>query len=157
MPWETEPDYNPRFGNRSKTYCYRVYISRTRFTAPHRPVRWRIPWPLDLGAMREATRDLLGTHDFTSFAASDGSHQTAERTLLDYSIETDASGVLELRVTGTAFLKQMVRNLTGTLVDIGRGRLTSTAIPDILNARNRTAAGPTAPARGLTLERIELN
>ncbi len=149
-------DYNPRFGNRSKTYCYRVYCSKVRSPLLDR-FSWRIPWALDLDFMRQASADLIGTHDFTSFAASDGSHKTAERTILTYAITSDSDGVIELRVTGTAFLKQMVRNLTGTLVDIGRGRLSPNCIPEIIAAKDRRHAGPTAPARGLTLEKIELN
>ena len=138
---EVPLDFNPRFGNRSKTYCYRLYCSKLRSPLIDR-YAWRVPWSLDLDAVHSASQDLVGTHDFTSFAASDGSHKTAERTILSYRVDSRSDGLLELEVTGTAFLKQMVRNLTGTLVDVGRGRLDPSCIPAVLEARDRSKAGP---------------
>lgn len=147
---EAPADFNPRFNNAGKTYCYRIYLGRVRRPLIDR-FAWRVHFDLDAERLAAAGRACLGTHDFTSFAASDGSHRTAERTLWRFSLDRE-DGVWALRISGTAFLKQMVRNLVGTWVDCARGRFEPTAIEAILGARDRTAAGPTAPARGLTLE-----
>lgn len=149
---EVAPDFNPRFDNAGKTYCYRIYVDRVRRPLIDRQA-WRVHYALDAERLAEAARRCLGTHDFTSFAASDGSHRTAVRTLYRFALE-QRDDVWALRISGTAFLKQMVRNLVGTWVDCARGRLEPAAIDGILAARDRTAAGPTAPARGLTLETI---
>ena len=147
---EVTPDFNPRFQNDNKTYRYQVYTCRERRPLIDR-YAWRIPWPVEIAPMQRAADLLCGSHDFTSFAASDGGHKTAERTLLSFGIQSGASQSLQFTVTGTAFLKQMVRNLVGTLIEVGRGRIAPETITAILAAKNRSAAGPTAPARGLTL------
>ena len=107
-------------------------------------------------ARSKASAYLIGTHDFRSFAASDGQHQTTERTITHLEWVQDGPFEWTMRVSGTAFLKHMVRNLVGTLIDVGRGQLDADAIPSILMSRNREAAGPTAPANGLCLEHIEM-
>jgi tRNA pseudouridine38-40 synthase len=105
--------------------------------------------------MMRAGQALVGTHDFTSFAASDGSHNSAVRSL--YTIELHADGPrLDVTFVGSAFLKQMVRNLVGTLVEVGQGKRAPDSMAAILAARDRRTAGATAPALGLTLERVWL-
>jgi tRNA pseudouridine38-40 synthase len=114
--------------------------------------------------MQRAAAILIGTHDFSSFAASDPDMSEREsgvasgpnpvRTIYDSSWERE-SGLLVYRVTGSGFLHHMVRNLVGTMVDIGRGALNAADIATILAARDRTAAGPTAPAQGLFLVSVE--
>ena len=109
--------------------------------------------------MQGAADDFLGLHDFTSFAASDP--DLAERNnpssgpsplkTISRSTLTRESNLLIYRVTGSGFLHHMVRNIVGTLAEIGRGSLPPNAIPSILAARNRSAAGPTAPPSGLFL------
>lgn len=149
---EVADDFNPRFANAGKTYCYRLYVDRERRPLVDR-FAWRVHFALDAEQLAAAARACLGTHDFTSFAASDGSHSNAIRTLWRFALE-HVDDVWHLRISGSAFLKQMVRNLVGTWVDCARGHLDPATIPAILSARDRTAAGPTAPARGLTLETI---
>jgi len=153
---EVDQDFNPRFQNRGKTYCYRIYQSQHR-----RPLwdrcEWRIPWSLDDALINKASQSLMGTHDFKSFAASDGQHRTTERTITAIQWNTTSATQWTVRITGTAFLKHMVRNLVGTLVDVGRGHLCASQMVPILEARDRSSAGPTAPAHGLTLERIMMN
>ena len=152
-PQTVPEDFNPRFGNRGKTYRYRIYHSLVRRPLIDR-VTWRIPWALDLESIRSASKWLVGTHDFTSFASTDGGHKTTERTIHRLEcLEVDAEE-FHIKVTGTAFMKNMVRIIVGTLVEVGRGRVAPDSLSEILDARDRVKAGPTAPARGLSLERI---
>jgi tRNA pseudouridine38-40 synthase len=103
--------------------------------------------------MKEAAKHLVGKHDFSSFRASGCSSRTPVRHI--YMLELRQEGdFLNIHVFATAFLKQMVRNLVGTLVEVGYGRLSPDDIPGILDARDRSAAGPTAPARGLTMVKV---
>ncbi len=150
---EVELDFAPRFAARGKVYLYRIYISRSRLPPLDR-YAWRRPWALDLGAMRAASDHLLGEHDFESFAASDGQHKTSVRRLTCFEFSEARYGVIEIRVSGNAFLKHMVRNLVGTLVDVGRGHRSVDWVQQVLAAKNRSAAGPTAAARGLCLETL---
>lgn len=144
-------DFNPRFANRGKIYRYRLYAGRIPRPLVDR-FAWRVPHAFELDRMREAAAALVGTHDFTSFAATDGSHHSAVRTLTRFTFDVDRDGVTEIRVEGTAFLKHMVRALVGTLVDIGRGHRPVASIHTMLAGRDRALAGPTAPAVGLCLE-----
>ena len=104
--------------------------------------------------MQRAALACLGTQNFTSFAAADGSHKTAERTIHTLDIERRSDVDTWIKIRGTAFMKNMVRIMVGTLVDIGRGHLDYESMIDIINARDRQAAGPTAPPQGLELRRI---
>ena len=130
------------------------------------PFVWDYSLPLELEQLHRASEAIVGTHDFTSFAATDidftsrsKDPQSAKpcihpvRTIL-HSAWQDRDGLLIYRVTANGFLHHMVRNLVGTFVEIGCGRLSSDAIPQILSARSRTAAASTAPARGLFLVEV---
>jgi tRNA pseudouridine38-40 synthase len=103
--------------------------------------------------MRRAARDLLGEHDFASFCRAPGGGRSTMRDLRRLTV-TRRGDVVEVRAVADAFLHQMVRSLVGTLVSVGEGRLGPDAMPAILAARDREAAGRLAPARGLTLERV---
>lgn len=144
-------DHQPRFDNGGKIYVYRLRVG----LAP-RPLTdrfaWRVPWALDLERLLASAADLVGRHDFTSFAARDGSHQSAVRTLYGIEATTEACGVLALRFAGDAFLKHMIRNLVGTLVEVARGHRAADSMPTLLRALDRRRAGPTAPPHGLELE-----
>ncbi len=125
------------------------------------PYVWDCPWPIDLNAANQAALAVLGTHDFTSFAAVDPdqsqrvnpSPEPVNTRTLFHSCFSEAPPLILYKVTGSGFLHHMVRNLVGTFVDLARGRQLS--IPAILAARNRSAAGPTAPAQGLFLHSVE--
>ena len=149
-----DPDYNPRFANRGKTYCYRLFQGRTREPLLER-FAWRVPWSLDPERWIGCVPHLMGEHDFTSFAASDGTHRHAVRTIWRVSI-TRERYVWEIRFSGNSFLKYMIRNLVGTLVEVGCGRWEPDRLRDIIAARSRSAAGRTAPSAGLELERMLL-
>lgn len=155
------PGYAPRFDAIHKTYRYLLHVGplrdplvRGRSWHIGRALRARRA-PLDLEAMRAAAARLLGTHDFRAFRAADDERERTERTLhaLDVIAPYPGHGELvALEVTGDAFMKNMVRILTGTLLEVGLGRMTPAAVEALLGAdASRSAAGPTAPAHGLTL------
>jgi tRNA pseudouridine38-40 synthase len=150
---EVPLDHQPRFSNGGKTYCYRLRRGPTRRPLTDR-YAWLVPWDLDFERILPALPAVLGTRDYASFASQGGSHRTTVRTLWRWSLQPEAHGVWALRVSGTAFMKHMVRNLVGTLVEVARGHWTAADVHRAVVARDRTAAGPTAPACGLTLERI---
>jgi tRNA pseudouridine38-40 synthase len=134
---------------KSKLYRYTIY------TGPVRPVLqirrcWHIPAKLDVEAMAAAAKLLVGTKDFKSFAAGDEKRVDTVRTIFRCDV-TDENDWVSVDVEGDSFLYNMVRNIVGTLVEVGIGRWKPEKINEILEARNRTAAGPLAPAAGLCL------
>jgi tRNA pseudouridine38-40 synthase len=153
MEVEEVPDgFHARADARGKEYCYRVI--RDEVASPFEsPYAAHVRGPLDVEAMRAAAARLVGRHDFTSFCAADTEIEDRVRTLAAATIETDGARLV-CRVRGDGFLRHMVRTLAGTLIEAGRGRLAPDSIPAILAARDRRRAGPCAPARGLTLERV---
>jgi tRNA pseudouridine38-40 synthase len=153
-------DFHARHSARQKTYEYR--ISTSNICSPMQaPYVWDCHLPLDFATLQNAADQVRGTHDFTSFAAVDPDLTTrTEHTpstppcfirTIHHSQWRQQEHLLTYRVTGTGFLHHMVRNLVGTFVEAGAGRISADSIPAILTARNRNAAGPTAPARGLFL------
>lgn len=149
------PDaFHARRAARSKLYEYRLWAHPVRSPLRERFTHW-VYEPLDLSAMREASSLLIGTHDFTSFCAAGGSSRTTIRTISRAEWCGAVPGPVSFAVEGPGFLRHMVRNLVGSLLEIGRGRRSPGWIGDLLAVRDRTRAGPTAPARGLTLVRIE--
>jgi tRNA pseudouridine38-40 synthase len=147
-----DESFHPILSAQGKAYRYRVWTGVTRNPWVD-PCSWQVVPTLDLAAMRSAAQSLVGTYDFTSFCAVDSSAKTRERTVLRVSIESYGP-LLEFWVIGRGFLKQMVRTMVGTLVDIGLGKHQPAAIDTMLEARDRRAAGRTAPAQGLTLVRV---
>ena len=159
-------DFHARHSAIGKTYEYR--ISTEEICPPMlAPYVWSHPRPLDLATLQNAADHIRGIHDFTSFAASDPdlatrTEQSEEssstlcliRTIHSSSWHRD-DHLFIYRVTGTGFLHHMVRNLVGTFVEAAAGRISADSIPTILAARDRNAAGPTAPARGLFLVEVE--
>lgn len=144
-------DFDARRSAKRKEYCYSIHV---RPTPPilQRGKVWHARGNLDVEAMANAAAQLVGTHDFASFRDSSCTAKTSVRTIEASLIELDYP-TLRYRVIGNGFLKQMVRNIVGTLVLIGRGHIHD--IVPILQACDRSQAGPTAPAHGLSLEWVD--
>lgn len=163
---EANPDFHARWNAVAKTYRYRIFRGRV---VP--PFLWRYvqhdPYPLDFSAMADAARRFEGEHDFTSFAASTGSDEDdRERstTRAIYRSELIRAGGRNFAsqdeewiyvVRGKSFLRYMVRKMVGTLVDVGRGKLTPDDIPVILAMRDRSKSGLTMPPQGLCMAEVE--
>ncbi len=161
---EATPEFHARKSARAKTYRYRIH--RTAICPPFlaRYV-WHYPYPLEESAMIAAAGVVVGEHDFTSFAAVDpervermvageDTHTTNIRTIF-FSTWTREGDELVYTVRGSGFLHHMVRNLVGTFLLMGKGAVSLEDLRRILDARERTAAGPTAPASGLYLVGVE--
>jgi tRNA pseudouridine38-40 synthase len=148
---EAAADFHARFGARAKTYRY--VIHRGAVCPPHR-YRFvhHFPYPLDEDAMRAAAACFVGTHDFTSFTTA--GEPSGERTIFASDLTREGEELI-YTVRGSGFLHHMVRNMVGTMLEVGKGNLTPPDIPRILAARDRRAAGPTAPAKGLWLMSVE--
>ncbi len=145
-----DDDFDARRAALSKRYRYTIWNHPLRS-----PLRARTSWwvraPLDLSAIEKAAGELLGEHDFASFQATGSQVKSSVRTLLGAELSGSAGGALQLEFEGDGFLRYMVRNLVGTLVEVGRDRIAPDAIAGILSACDRAAAAATAPAHGLTL------
>jgi tRNA pseudouridine38-40 synthase len=150
---EVDPSFDPRRWASGKRYRYRVSNKRTR-SPLRRLTHWEIFLPLALPAMQEAAKCLVTRTDFSAFRAADCQASHAVRELRKIEITGTVGDELSLVFEGTAFLKHMVRNLTGTLLEVGRSRESVEWVKQVLDGRDRTAAGPTAPAHGLCLEEV---
>lgn len=150
---EVAADFDPRRWATGKRYRYRLSNRRSR-SPLLRHGHWEIYLPLDVAAMREGARHLVGAHDFSSFRGAECQAAHPHRKILQAEVLGAAGGPIELVFEGTAFLRHMVRNMVGTLVDVGRGKHPASWVGEVLAARDRTRAGPTAPAHGLCLEEV---
>lgn len=150
-----DAEFHARFSARTKTYEYRIVNAPLVSAFLHRYV-WHVPQPLDVEAMRTAAGPLVGKHDFAGFQAAGSSVATSERTLVELEVEDGAGFDLPLiiRITGDGFLRHMVRNIAGTLVEVGIGRWDPWRLLTVLESRDRREAGPTAPAQGLFLTHV---
>jgi tRNA pseudouridine38-40 synthase len=142
--------FHARFDAREKTYCYSL-LNRSCPAAVGRQYHWHIRHPLNVPAMKVALTHLTGTHDFTSFQGAGSPRPHTIRTLSAAHIELPGDGRIAITVSANGFLKHMVRNIVGTLVAVGRGRIVPDDVPAIIEARDRAAAPATAPACGLCL------
>jgi tRNA pseudouridine38-40 synthase len=148
------PDgFDARRSARGKRYRYRIENGPTRDPLSSR-FSWQVFRPLDVAALREAAAHLLGRHDFSAFRASDCASRHAVREVRRLAVEGSSGGRIDLVVEATAFVKHMVRNLAGTLAEVGLGRREAASIPGLLASGDRTRAGPTAPPQGLCLEAV---
>ncbi len=146
---EVEPDFHPRYCDSEKTYEYRI-LNRTFPIPTERLYSYFYHYALDTEKMREATSYLIGQHDFASFCGAGAQVKSTVRTITAMSVERDGD-MVTIRVSGTGFLYNMVRIIAGTLIEIGNGQYPPERMKDILDAKDRAYAGPTAPAHGLTL------
>lgn len=143
-----------------KRYRYQLQIGGDHDVFQY-PYRWHIKYQIDLDVLRMGASRLLGRHDFASFQASGSQRKTTERTIfacdvIDQPTDCDTQGMLlNIEVEADGFLYNMVRNIVGTLVEVGRGRHTPDWIDEVLVAKNRCFAGQTAPSHALFLLRVD--
>lgn len=157
---EVGPDFHSRFLAIAKTYRYRIYRGRVLPPALFRYVL-HYPYPLDEPAMAEAAQKFAGLHDFASFAASTGSEEEdkdrdTNREIFSVDLARSPGGEeLHFTVRGKSFLRYMVRKMTGTLLEVGRGKFTPADIDRLFAVRDRSLSGPTVPAHGLWMLSVE--
>lgn len=149
---EADERFHSRFSAAAKTYRYRIRMGTEKKVFERRFV-WQYGKPLDAAAMKRAAAFLTGTHDFTSFCGNKKMKKSAVRTISSIELH-EKDGELAIDYTGDGFLQNMVRILTGTLVEVGEGKRPAEEMPHILEARDRQAAGFTAPAQGLILLQV---
>jgi len=158
---EKRVSFNSRFDSKSKEYEYMIYNGDI-LPPVLRNLTWHIKPKLDLSAMRKAAKFFIGKHDFSSFCASGGDDKDFVRIIHSFVIRNSSFviwgdskfKVIKIRIAGNGFLYKMVRNIVGTLVDVGLGKLKAEDVRRILEAKDRRRAGRTAPARGLCLVKV---
>ncbi len=153
---EAEPDFHPRFAALRKTYEYRIYCGESCSPFERLYVH-HYPFPIDIGKMIALAPVLEGEHDFTGFAASDEKDELGHskvRCISSSRLEQSPDRLL-YRVTGNGFLKHMVRNIVGVLLEAGKGNVDGAGLEARLQPGCRIPVGPTAPARGLFLVSVE--
>lgn len=160
---EVPLSFHSRRSAKRKTYRYSINGNRV-FDVFNRQYQLHHPGPLDVEAMREGLKYLVGTYDFTSFASRHSTKQSHVRTIYEARIEVDhgldgagthEQGILHIYLTGNGFLQHMVRIIVGTLLQVGEGKRKPEEMKTILEARDRAAAGPTAESKGLMLWSVE--
>ncbi|HDL63876.1 MAG TPA: tRNA pseudouridine(38-40) synthase TruA [Proteobacteria bacterium] len=149
---EAAPDFHARYSARGKIYLYRVLLRETR-SPLSRNYTYRLSLPVDIENIRIAARNLIGRHDFSAFEASGSSIKDKVRQLSRLEIRKEGEN-LEFEFQGNGFLYKMVRNIVGTLIEVGKGNISPEEVKDILGSKDRTRAGPTAPAAGLCLIQV---
>lgn len=151
---EVEPDFHPRFCDTVKTYEYQI-LNRTFPDPMYRLYADFIHYPLDIQKMQKAAEYIVGEHDFLSFCSAGAQVKTTVRTVYSLKVWKEDNDLVHIRITGNGFLYNMVRIIVGTLTKIGMGYGEPEDMEQIMKARDRSKAGATAPARGLTLVEIK--
>lgn len=150
---DTTERFHARYNVKSKTYVYRINNNRFR-NVFNRKYAYHTDEELNLNEMRNAAEVLIGTHDFKSFTSLKSSTKSTVRTI-NYIHITEDDGMIEIEVNGNSFLLNMVRIITGTLLEVGKGNLKRADVERILNEMKRSEAGPIAQAKGLCLKSIQ--
>ncbi len=151
---EVEEGFHARKSARSKVYEYRI-LNRDFRSAIDRGYAWHIPQRLDFEEMKKATQHLIGEHDFSSFRSTGSPTRTTVRRVIRAEWKRGREGLIHFEIEATGFLKQMVRAIVGTLVEVGKGKVTSEEFRRILHSKDREKAGSTAPAHGLFLKEVK--
>ncbi len=146
-----EKEFHPTLDAALKEYRYRLCLSPVQEPI-YRLYSWHCHTPLNLNRMKQAAQDFLGTHDFTAFANEPEKNTVCTIEKIEFT--EPSLGRLQIAISGNRFLYKMVRNITGTLLYIGCGKLPENSIPFLLASRDRKLAGVTAPAHGLFLHKV---
>lgn len=150
---EVEEDFHARYACKKKTYEYVIDNSQYG-SAIYRNLMYHVPQKLDVENMKEAVKYFVGEHDFKAFKASGTSGKSSVRTIYKAEVIKEGEKII-IRLTGNGFLYNMVRIISGTLVDVGLGKIKSNEICNIIEGKDRTKAGKTIPAHGLYLVNVE--
>jgi len=151
---EVDADFHARYSAKSRVYKYLVWRGDT-FSPFYRRFSWQMHYQLDLEEMRKAAECLVGLHDFASFEGTGSASLTSEREIMRFTIRGRAKGWIVTTIEATAFLRHMVRNIMGTLIEVGKGSMTVAEFRDILESKDRSRAGITAPPQGLFLKKVK--
>jgi tRNA pseudouridine38-40 synthase len=160
MKCEVAPDeFHARFSAKRKTYIYRVINAPVMSPFWRRFAHWEHR-PLDVGRMNDVARLFLGVHDWTAFASSKADGETRVREVMDFTVSSSwddraQASLIEFRITAAGFLRYMVRSIVGTMLEVGRGEKDSDTIQTAIITGDRSLAGKTATAQGLTLHKVE--
>ena len=149
---EVSEDFHPRYLAKGKTYEYTIYNNLVP-TALNRLYSYHYKYSLDIEVMKNACHFFKGTHDFKAFRSEGSSVKTTVRTIYDVNIKIDGD-FIKISVSGDGFLYNMVRIIVGTLINVGRGKITPEDIEKIILGRERKAAGDCVPAKGLKLTEV---
>ena len=151
---KVDENFHARYDVKSKTYQYRI-LNRNLPIAIQRQYAWHIRRRLDTGAMRQASSHLVGRHDFKAFEGTGSPRSHSKRQVFKAQITRQKEDYLLFEIEADGFLRFMVRNIVGTLVEVGRGKISPEGFKEILLAQDRSRAGATAPARGLFLVKVK--
>jgi len=151
---EVEEDFHARKHSKSKVYEYWI-LNRNLRSAFHRGYVWYIPQELNWNEIKRATQRLIGEHDFASFRSVGTPTRTTVRKVNRAEWKKGRNGLICFEIEANGFLKQMVRAIVGTLVEVGKGKISSEEFQKILESKDRKNAGPTAPAQGLFLKEVK--
>jgi tRNA pseudouridine38-40 synthase len=149
---EEKPSFHARYSAKSKTYIYTIY-NAPRFSPFLVRYSWHYPYPLDTALMNDTIRTVVGMHDFSSFKKKKEPYRTCDREVLRARVFRKGH-IVHIIIEATGFLRYMVRNIVGTLVLVGTGKMTTDEFRATIEARDRERAGPTAPPQGLFLRRV---
>jgi tRNA pseudouridine38-40 synthase len=149
-----DENFHSRFDAKSKTYNYRI-LNRDLPVAINRQYAWFIKKKLDLDAMQLSVRHIIGAHDFKAFEGTGSPRSHTTRRVFKAEIAEQGNGLIVFEIKADGFLRFMVRNIVGTLVDVGLGKITSDDFKEILLSKDRSMAGATAPPQGLFLMKVK--
>jgi len=149
-----EEDFHARRHSKSKVYEYRI-LNRNLRSAFHREYAWYIPQKLNFTEMKKASQSLIGEHDFSAFRSVGSPTRTTVRRVIRAEWKRGREGFIRFEIEANGFLKQMVRAIVGTLVEVGKEKMNAAEFRKILESKDRKKAGPTAPARGLFLKEVK--
>ncbi len=147
-----DEDFHARFSAQERSYVYKIVNRKARLTLDGKRAWWH-PTPLDLDNMQSCANVLIGEHDFTSFRASECQAKSPIKSISEITLSQNGD-VISIYVRAKSFLHHQVRNIAGTLLWAGQGKITPQEMKTILEAKDRTKAGPTAPAHGLYFLKI---
>lgn len=150
--WDEKEDFNARFSSKGKRYIYKIWNDKMR-NPFLRGYSWYLPYALDVKKMTSSAQHFIGTHDFSAFMAAGGSQKTTVRTIKECTVTAEGK-LITVTVAADAFLYNMVRIITGTLAEVGMGKINPDTVTKIIESGDRRQSGLTAPPDGLFLQEV---